>query len=92
MVYALGSILTSAVAAAQLDGESAFMEFIRSAGRAFTHNQAAAPLFGLVVLGVLIVLADWKFAGWIQGVWRKRHSRREGAQQHAQTHEHPARR
>lgn len=64
--------LIPVLATTQLDGESAFMEFIHSAGRAFTHNQAVAPLVGLVILGVLIVLADWKFAGWIERWWRRR--------------------
>lgn len=75
--------------ASQADGETAFMEIIRSAGRALTHNQSVAPLVGLLILTALLVLADWKFAGWIQRVWRKRHHGH--ADQHA-TNEHTARR
>lgn len=61
--------------ASDTDGEAAFMEFIRSAGRAFSQNQAAAPLVGLGILVVLIVLADWKLAGWLERLWRKRRTR-----------------
>lgn len=91
-MHTLGSTLTVALASAQLDGESAFMEFIRSAGRAFTHNQAVAPLVGLVILGVLIILADWKFAGWIERVWQRRRAGGHAPSGRRGSPEHPVRR
>lgn len=85
--------------ASKVDGEAAFMEIIRSAGRALTQNQATAPLVGLGILTVLIVLADWKFAGWIERAWRRRGGRHDapaahGHAEHLRTnpHDHPSHR
>jgi hypothetical protein len=76
----------------EVDGEAAFMEIIRSAGRALTQNQAAAPLVGLGILTVLIVLADWKFAGWIERAWRRRGSGRHAPAGQARSDERAAHR
>ena len=86
---ALGPMLGLLTLASDVDGEAAFMEIIRSAGRALTQNQTTAPLVGLLILLALIVLADWKFAGWLERVWRRRH-RHAPRSDHAD--EHPARR
>ena len=76
----------------EVDGEAAFMEIIRSAGRALTQNQAAAPLVGLGILTVLIVLADWKFAGWIERAWHRRRSGQHAPAEQARSDERAAHR
>ena len=56
------------------DGVTAWSQFVRSAGRALASNQAIAPLVGLGILTLLLLLADWKFAGWLERLWRRHHA------------------
>lgn len=67
-----GSLATLALAQVP-DGAGAWAQFVRSAGRALTGNQALAPWLGLGVLLMLVILIDWKFAGWLERLWRRRH-------------------
>jgi hypothetical protein len=57
------------------DGASAWAKFIESAEGAFASNQALAPVIGLLFLTTLVLVADWKFAGFIERAWRRRRSR-----------------
>ena len=60
------------------DGAGAWAELVASARRALTSNQAIAPIVGLVVLAVIVVVADWKLAGWLERTWRGRTRSRRG--------------
>lgn len=48
------------------DGASAWSKFVGSVGRTLTANAGSLPLIGLAILLLLIVLADWKLAGWME--------------------------
>jgi hypothetical protein len=57
------------------DGREAWSQFVSSVGRALEGNRALLPIAGLVLLGLLVVLADVKLASWIERRWRRRHRR-----------------
>lgn len=71
MVFVAASL--GLVLAQVTDGVGAWSQFVRSAGRALASNQALAPMIGLGILTLLLLLANWKFAGWIERVWRRAH-------------------
>ncbi|MBK7405019.1 MAG: hypothetical protein IPJ41_10390 [Phycisphaerales bacterium] len=73
------------------DGRSAWSQFIGSVERTFTENAGTIPIIGLLIVLVVVVVVDWKFAGWIERLWRRKHDHDvpHEATQHAVSHAQP---
>lgn len=61
---------------AATDGAAGWAAFVESAGRALERNaELVVPVTGLTVVTLLIVLADWRLARWLERVWQRRRAR-----------------
>ncbi|VAX41236.1 hypothetical protein MNBD_PLANCTO03-19, partial [hydrothermal vent metagenome] len=59
------------------DGAGAWADFVKSAGSALSSNEAFAGMVGLGFVGLVVLFAHWKFAGWLEAVWRRKHKHNE---------------
>ncbi len=56
------------------DGASAWADFMESAGSALANNEAFAALVGLSFLGLAVLFAHWKLAGWLGALLERKHT------------------
>ncbi len=64
------------------DGASAWADFVKSAGSALANNEGFAVVVGLGLLGLVVLIAHWKLAEWLEGVWERNHKQHKHDEHH----------